>query len=58
LNLPLLRAVVAAVPYTIHTVLTDNGTQFTDNWPVDDAAEAQADAYRIDPTHLTPGPNT
>ena len=25
-----LRALVAAVPYTIHTVLTDNGTQFTD----------------------------
>jgi hypothetical protein len=29
-----LRALVAAVPYTIHTVLTDNGTQFTDNTPV------------------------
>jgi transposase InsO family protein len=25
-----LRALIAAVPYTIHTVLTDNGTQFTE----------------------------
>src|SRR5919206_2657107 len=39
-----LRALVAAVPYTIHTVLTDNGTQFVDNWPVDEAAEAEAEA--------------
>jgi transposase InsO family protein len=39
-----LRALVAAVPYTIHTVLTDNGTQFTDHWPVDEAAEAEAEA--------------
>ncbi len=28
-----LRALVAAVPYTIHTVLTDNGTHFADNTP-------------------------
>lgn len=28
-----LRALVAAVPYTIHTVLTDNGTHFVDNTP-------------------------
>jgi transposase InsO family protein len=39
-----LRALVAAVPYTIHTVLTDNGTQFVDNLPVDEAAEAEAEA--------------
>ena len=39
-----LRALVAAVPYTIHTVLTDNGTQFTDHWPVDEKADAQAEA--------------
>ena len=39
-----LRALVAAVPYTIHTVLTDNGTQFVDNWPLDEAAEAEAEA--------------
>jgi transposase InsO family protein len=25
-----LRALIAAVPYTLHTVLTDNGTQFTE----------------------------
>lgn len=28
-----LRALVAAVPYTIHTVLTDNATHFVDNTP-------------------------
>ena len=28
-----LRALVAAVPYTIHTVLTDNGTHFVDSTP-------------------------
>lgn len=28
-----LRALVAAVPYTIHTVLADNGTHFVDNTP-------------------------
>jgi transposase InsO family protein len=40
-----LRALVAAVPYTIHTVLTDNGTQFTDNTPVSklDAGEPPGD---------------
>src|SRR3712207_5657699 len=35
-----LRARVAAVPYTIHTVLTDNGTQFADCTPIDEEAEA------------------
>ena len=39
-----LRALVAAVPHTIHTVLTDNGTHFVDNWPIDEAAEAEAEA--------------
>ena len=29
-----LHALVEAVPYTIHTVLTDNGTQFVDNCPL------------------------
>jgi len=28
-----LRALIATVPYTIHTVLTDNGTHFVDNTP-------------------------
>jgi len=28
-----LRALIAAVPYTIHTVLTDNGTHFADTTP-------------------------
>lgn len=53
-----LRALVAAVPYTIHTVLTDNGTQFVDNLPVDEAGEAKAEALwaargepRIDRVH-------
>jgi hypothetical protein len=23
------------VPYTIHTALTDSGTHFVDNWPID-----------------------
>ena len=36
-----LRALVAAVPYTIHTVLTDNGTQFVDTTPTN----AEAAAY-------------
>jgi transposase InsO family protein len=40
-----LHDLVAAVPYTIHTVLTDNGIQFTDNRPVDEEAEAKAAAY-------------
>ncbi len=40
-----LHELVAAVPYTIHTVLTDNGIQFTDNRPVDEEAEAKAAAY-------------
>jgi transposase len=40
-----LHDLVAAVPYTIHTVLTDNGIQFTDNHPLDEEAEAKAAAY-------------
>lgn len=40
-----LHDLVAAVPYTIHTVLTDNGIQFTDNRPLDEEAEAKAAAY-------------
>ena len=40
-----LRALVAAVPYTIHTVLTDNGTQFVDCTPTNAEAEAAAEAY-------------
>ena len=40
-----LRALVAAVPYTIHTVLTDNGTQFIDNTPepASDQQETETD---------------
>jgi transposase InsO family protein len=37
-----LRALVAAVPYEVHTVLTDNGTQFTDTLPVGEDPEAEA----------------
>ena len=40
-----LRALVAAVPYRVHTVLTDNGTQFVDHWQVNEKADAQAEAY-------------
>ena len=40
-----LHALVAAVPYRIHTVLTDNGTQFVDRTPTNAAAEAAAEAY-------------
>jgi transposase InsO family protein len=40
-----LRALVAAVPYTIHTVLTDNGTQFVDSSPINEEAETKAEAY-------------
>ena len=40
-----LRDLVAAVPYTIHTVLTDNALQFTDNTPANEEAEAAAAAY-------------
>ena len=39
-----LRAPVAAAPYTVHTVLTDDGTQFVGNSPVDEAADAEAEA--------------
>src|SRR5918998_3465724 len=42
-----LHALVEAVPYRVHTVLTDNGTRFTDTLPVDDddpEAEAAIDA--------------
>jgi hypothetical protein len=38
-----LRALIAAVPYTIHTVLTDNGTQFTELAPVRKGADKQED---------------
>src|SRR3712207_6783955 len=36
-----LHALVEAVPYRVHTVLTDNGTQFTDTLPVDEDPEAE-----------------
>jgi transposase InsO family protein len=43
-----LHALVEAVPYRVHTVLTDNGTRFTDTLPVDEDPEAEAaiDALR------------
>ncbi|SEI14893.1 Integrase core domain-containing protein [Methylobacterium sp. 275MFSha3.1] len=40
-----LHDLVAAAPYTIHTVLTDNGIRFADNHPMDEEAEAKAAAY-------------
>lgn len=39
-----LRALVAAVPYTIHTVLTDNGTHFVDNTPEPAMTEEEIEA--------------
>jgi hypothetical protein len=40
-----LHALVAAVPYRIHTILTDNGTQFVDRTLSNEEAEAAAEAY-------------
>ena len=40
-----LRALVKAVPYKIHTMLTDNGTRFVDRTPINEEAEAAAEAY-------------
>jgi hypothetical protein len=39
------RALIAIVPYKIHTVLTDNGTQLVDSLPINEQAGAEADAY-------------
>ncbi len=33
------------MPYKIHTVLTDNGTQFVESSPTNPQAEAEAAAY-------------
>src|SRR3712207_3169818 len=37
-----LHALVEVAPYRIHTVLTDNGVQFTDTLPSDEDPEAEA----------------
>jgi transposase InsO family protein len=37
-----LHALVEAVPYRVHTVLTDNGVRFTDTLPADEDPEAEA----------------
>ena len=37
-----LHALVEAVPYGVHTVLTDNGVQFTDTLPADEDPETEA----------------
>src|SRR3712207_6754511 len=37
-----LHALVEAVPYRVHTALTDNGVQFTDTLPADEDPEAEA----------------
>lgn len=46
-----LRALVAAVPYKVHTVLTDNGTHFTDptgdGWTPNDIKEMKAKGILI-----------
>ena len=39
-----LRALVAAVPYTIHALLTDNGTHFVDNTPEPALTEEEIEA--------------
>ena len=44
-----LHDLVAAVPYTIHTVLTDNGIQFTDNHPVRRGGRGQGGSLLGDP---------
>src|SRR5918997_79188 len=38
----LLHALAEAVPYRVHTVLTDNGVQFTDTLPADEDPETEA----------------
>ena len=40
-----LHDLAATVPYTIHTVLTDNGIRFTDTRPTNEEVEAQMAAY-------------
>jgi transposase InsO family protein len=48
-----LRALIVAVPYKIHTVLTDNGTQFTDlscfrkDAPREEAPQNPDGIYRV-----------
>ena len=58
-----LRRLIAHVPYTIHTVLTDNGFQFTRaTWRLDgrrDSADARQLISAFAPTPLTsPAPST
>ena len=40
-----LRALVVAVPYRIHKVLTNNGTPFVDRTPINAEVEGKAEAY-------------
>ncbi len=40
------HTLVAAVPYRIHTVFTDNGTQFVDRTPTNEEDEAKAAVFR------------
>ena len=60
-----LRHLIAAVPYKVHTVLTDNGIHFTTpgagGSAVPDICRAWArepERFTSDPTHQIPGPNT
>jgi transposase InsO family protein len=47
-----LRALIAAVPYTIHTVLTDNGTQFTELAHFRKGADKQEDVQHPEGLYL------
>jgi transposase InsO family protein len=47
-----LRALIAAVPYTIHTVLTDNGTQFTELAHFRTGADQQDDVQHPEGLYL------
>jgi transposase InsO family protein len=47
-----LRALIAAVPYTIHTVLTDNGTQFTELGHFRKGADQQDDVQHPEGLYL------
>jgi hypothetical protein len=58
-----LRALIAAVPYRVHTVLTDNGTHFTEpsgnTWTPDEIKQMLARKECSGPTPSnSPAPRT
>jgi Integrase core domain len=53
-----LEALIAAVPYRIHTVPTDNGIQFADHEAICKLWTQEPDRFTLDPIHQMPGLNT